>query len=196
MTTETDTTTTTSTAVEAKSAPLPRTVSLRLSTIVCGVAVAVPVAAAITFGAMWWSAAHDLSRHEAVAADRRHAEQVATDYALGASTIDYKNLPAWTAKLKASTTTQLAAKFDASAPALRQLLTPLQWTSTATPVAATVMSESGGGYQVDVFLDVNSTSAQTPDGTRTTITYRVTVDRDSGWKVSDVGGLDGALPAR
>lgn len=41
---------------------------------------------------------------------------------------------------------------------------------------------------------MNSTSAQTPQGARTTGTYTVDVDPGSGWKVTDVGGMAGALP--
>ncbi|WP_225724632.1 MULTISPECIES: hypothetical protein [unclassified Nocardia] len=173
-----------------------RTVSIRVGTVLRGLAITVATAAAVIFAVLWWSARSDLHNRDAAAADRRHAEQVATDYALGASTIDYQNFPAWMTKLKANTTSQLAAKFDATGPALQQLLTPLRWTSTAKPIAAKVLSESGSSYQVDVFLDVDTTSAQTPDGARTTVTYHVTVDRDSGWKLTDVGGMDGALPVR
>ncbi|MBF6132336.1 hypothetical protein IU501_04920 [Nocardia otitidiscaviarum] len=157
---------------------------------------AVLVTATAVFAILWWTARHELDERAAGDDRRRHAEQVATDYAVGASTIDYQDFPAWLAKLKDGTAPQLASKFDATGPALRELLTPLRWTSTATPIAAKVSSESGGIYQVEVFLDVNSTSAQTPDGARTTVTYRVSVDRDADWQVSEVGGLDGALPTR
>ncbi|WP_067568749.1 hypothetical protein [Nocardia acidivorans] len=177
-------------------APSARTVSLRLSTVLRGAIAVGLIAPATTFGLLWWSAERDLDHNAATAADTARAEQVAAEYALGASTVDYQNLPAWLAKLKNGTAAQLATKFDATGPALQQLLTPLRWTSTATAIAAKVRSESGGIYQVDVFLDVNSTSAQTPDGARTTVTYHVTVDRGSDWKITDVGGLDGALPTR
>lgn len=29
-----------------------------------------------------------------------------------------------------------------------------------------------------------------------TVTYDVTVDSGAGWKITDVGGMDGALPLR
>lgn len=48
----------------------------------------------------------------------------------------------------------------------------------------------------NAYLNVNSTSAQTPDGAQTTVTYSLTIDRDSGWKITDVGGLENALPAK
>ncbi|WP_280493168.1 hypothetical protein [Nocardia asiatica] len=43
--------------------------------------------------------------------------------------------------------------------------------------------------------DVNSTDAQTPDGGQTTVTYNVTVG-GAGWKITDVGGMEGALPLK
>jgi Mce-associated membrane protein len=43
---------------------------------------------------------------------------------------------------------------------------------------------------------VNSTSTQTPDGGRTTVTYNVTVDQNNDWKITDVGGVDSALPGK
>ncbi|MEU0876867.1 hypothetical protein [Nocardia brasiliensis] len=173
-----------------------RTVSVPLGTLLHGALVIGLLVLAVTFGVLWHSAEGARDRDAAAAVDQRHAEQVATDYAVGASTIDHQNLPAWMAKLKQGTTTALAAKFDATGPALEQLLTPLRWTSTATPIAAKTTTASEGIYQVDVFLDVTSSSAQTPDGVRTTVTYRITVDRGSDWQISDVGGMDGALPSR
>ncbi len=173
-----------------------RTLSIRLSTVLYGAIAFALTATAITFGVLWASATAELRHRDAAEADRQHAQRVATDYAVGASTIDYRNIATWMTKLKAGTTAALAAKFDATGPALQQVLTPLRWTSTAAPIAATVTSQSGGSYQVDVFLDVNSTSAQTTDGARTTVTYRVTVDGESGWKISDVAGMTGALPVR
>lgn len=177
-------------------APRTATVSISLSTVLYGLVVVALIAATTIFGVLWWSADRSAGHRDAAAADNRHAEQVSTDYAVGAATIDYQNFPAWLTKLKTGTAAPLATKFDSTGPALQQLLTPLRWTSTATPIAAAVKSESAGIYQVDVFLDVNSTSAQAPTGTRTTVTYHITVDRNSGWQVTDVGGLDGAIPAR
>lgn len=99
-------------------------------------------------------------------------------------------------RLKTGTSPQLSAKFDATAPQLEQILLPLQWTSTATPLSAAVTSESGGVYKVNAYLNVNSTSAQTPDGAQTTVTYSLTIDSNSGWTITDVGGLQNALPTK
>ncbi|WP_280382678.1 hypothetical protein [Nocardia wallacei] len=178
------------------SGPPRRTVSLSIPALggAAGVAVLVAALAVACFG--WWSARGDLSALRTAADDDRHAEQVATDYAVGASTIDHQNVAAWVSKLKANTSPQLANKFDATAPKLEEILLPLKWTSTAAPIAAKVGSVSGGVYKVNVFVNVTSTNAQNPDGGQMTVTYNVTVDRNSGWQVTDVGGLDGALPTR
>ncbi|UGT38830.1 hypothetical protein LTV02_22210 [Nocardia yamanashiensis] len=173
-----------------------RTVSLPVSTIALGAAGTVLVAAAGTFATLWISARGDLSDRDAQLADQRHAEQVATDYAVGASTINFQDYNAWVAKLKNNTSPQLANKFDATAPKLQEILLPLKWTSSATPISAVVAAENSGIYKVNVFLNVSSTNAQTPDGGQTTVTYNVTVDSGNDWKVTDVGGLDGALPLK
>ncbi|TLG05380.1 hypothetical protein FEK35_19150 [Nocardia cyriacigeorgica] len=145
---------------------------------------------------MYWSAQSELSHRDAVAADHRHAEETAMNYALGASTIDFRDVKGWLTRLKAGTSPELSAKFDATAPQLEQILLPLQWMSKATPQSATVVSESDGVYKVNAYLTVSSTSAQTPDGVQTTVTYSVTIDRDNNWAITDVGGLQNALPTK
>jgi Mce-associated membrane protein len=175
----------------------PRQIALRLSTVATTAAIFALLIATGAFASLYFRVQHDISARDARAAEDRHAQQIATDYALGASTIDYRDTKTWFNKLKADTTAQLAAKFDASAPQLEQILQPLQWTSKATPITSTVMSESGGVYQVSAFLNVNSTSVQTPQGGITTVAYTVTVDKNAGWKITQVGGgLDSALPAK
>ncbi|MFF7940792.1 hypothetical protein ACFZC5_13855 [Nocardia gamkensis] len=136
----------------------------------------------------------ELDRERALAIDREHAEHVAQDYAVGAATVDFQNLDAWLVKLEAGTTAELTAEFEATAPTLREILTPLRWQSTATAIAAKVTSESGGKYVVSTFVNVISKSAQNSDGALTTVTYTVTIDENAGWKIVDVGGLDGAMP--
>lgn len=172
------------------------TVSIRLSTVLVAATIAALLAVSITFGVLYASASSKLSDRDATAADNRHAEQIATDYALGASTIDYHDVKGWLGRLQAGTTPQLSAKFDATAPQLERILLPLQWTSKATPLSAAVTSEAGGIYKVNAYLNVTSTSAQTPDGTQSTVTYSMTIDRNSGWKITDVGGLQNALPTK
>ncbi|WP_338772546.1 hypothetical protein V7968_14065 [Nocardia vulneris] len=183
---------------DTAAAPAPardaRTVSIRLSTIATGAALVGLGAATVVFASLWFSARGDLSDRDAAAAANQHAEQVATDYAVGASNINFQDVNSWVAKLKTNTTAQLANKFDATAPKLQDILVPLKWTSTSTPITAKVMNIDNGIYKVNVFLNVTSTSAQTPDGAQTTVTYTVNVDPNNGWKVADVGGVAGALP--
>lgn len=194
---DTDRTETTSESeVSGERGKQPRTVSIRLSTVLVTAAICVLTTAAVTFAALYWSARSTIADRDAKAADDRHAEQVATDYSLGASTIDYHDVKGWLGRLQAGTTPQLSAKFDATAPQLEQILLPLQWTSKASPLSATVTSESGGIYKVNAYLNVTSSSAQTPDGAQTTVTYSLTIDRNSGWKITDVGGLQNALPSK
>ncbi|WP_280455196.1 hypothetical protein, partial [Nocardia brasiliensis] len=150
--------------------------------------------ATVVFASLWFSARGELSDRDDAAAANQHAEQVATDYAVGASNINFQDVNSWVAKLKTNTTPQLANKFDATAPKLQDILVPLKWTSTSTPITAKVMNTDNGIYKVNVFLNVTSTSAQTPDGAQTTVTYTVNVDPNNGWKVADVGGVAGALP--
>lgn len=174
----------------------PRTVSLRLSTVLVTVTIGALVAALVTFAVLYFAAEATITERDAREADARHVEKIAADYGVGASTIDYRDVKAWFGRLKSGTTGQLASKFDATAPQLEQILLPLQWTSTATPLSASVTSEAGGIYKVNAYLDVVSTSAQTPGGTRTTVTYSLTVDRAAGWQITEVGGLQNALPTK
>lgn len=171
------------------------TLSIRVSTVLTALALALLLAGTLTFGSLYWSARSQLNHRDAIATDNRHAENVAMTYALGASTIDFHDVKGWLTRLKDGTSPQLSAKFDATAPQLEQILLPLQWTSKATPQSATVISESDGVYKVNAYLTVNSTSVQTPDGAPTTVTYSVTIDRNSNWTITDVGGLQSALPA-
>lgn len=173
-----------------------RTVSIPVRTLAWCAAVVAPVVIAVVLAVQLASARGDIARRTAVAADDSHAEQVASDYAVGASTVNFADFDSWVARLKKNTAPALSNKFDATAPKLQDLLTPLKWTSTGSPIAAKVISEAAGVYKVNVFVNVSSTNAQNPDGAQTTVTYTVSVDRNAGWKISDVGGLDGALPLK
>ncbi|MEV5838081.1 hypothetical protein [Nocardia sp. NPDC052112] len=179
-----------------KSAQQSGTVSIRISTVVLGTVIGALVIAVAVLSGFLFSARSDLAdRNDRAAADKK-AEQVATEYAVGAATVNYQDIPSWVAELKANTVPQLANKFDATAPKLEQILVPLKWTSTAAPITAKVMSEQGSVYKVDVFVNVSSTNAQSPEGAQTTVTYNITLDKNSDWKITDVGGVDGALPMK
>ncbi|MFB7722522.1 hypothetical protein [Nocardia sp. NPDC056100] len=174
----------------------PRAVAVPVRTLLWSALVAVPVIIAIVLAVLLVSARGDLADRDARAADDARAEQVASDYAVGAATVNFADFDSWVARLKKNTAPALATKFDATAPKLQDLLTPLKWTSTAAPISAKVVSAAAGVYKVNVFVNVSSTNAQNPDGAQTTVTYNVTVDRNAEWKISDVGGMDGALPLK
>ncbi|WP_433667680.1 hypothetical protein ACQP06_28450 [Nocardia sp. CA-136227] len=174
-----------------------RQISVRSSTVLTAALAAALTATSITFGALWLSDRGELRDRDAAATAGKHAEQVAMDYAVGASTIDYRDTKSWFDRLKAGTAADLATKFDSTAPQLEQILLPLQWSSKAAPLRAAVTSVDNGIYQVDAFLNVSSTSVQTPQGGSTTVTYRVTIDEKSGWKITAVGGgIDGAIATK
>ena len=59
---------------------------------------------------------------------------------------------------------------------MEQILVPLEWSSSAQPLAAKVRSDTNGIYVVDTFVSV-LTDEQTPDNLQSTATYSITIDR-------------------
>ncbi|MEE3849632.1 hypothetical protein VZC37_04775 [Gordonia sp. LSe1-13] len=171
-----------------------RQLSISLSTALIAIVITALLVAVTVLAFLYAGTRSDLAADRASAADRATAEKIASDYAVGAATTDYQDLEGWFERLRGNTTPQLAAKFDATASQLQQILVPLNWVSKASPVAATVSSENGGVYKVNAFVNVNSTSKQAPEGVTTTVTYDITVDENADWQISDVGGLDGIVP--
>ncbi|MFE7722095.1 hypothetical protein ACFU44_23960 [Nocardia rhizosphaerihabitans] len=172
------------------------TVAVQVSTLIGGAVIAVLAIIALVLGVLLGSARSDLSDLKAKDADNAKAEQIALDYAVGSATLNYQDVNAWVAKLKAGTSPELSAKFDATGAKLEQIIIPLKWTSAATPITAKVMSHEGEVYKVAAFVDVSTTNAQNPDGLRNTVTYNITVDAGKDWKITDVGSTDGALPTK
>ncbi|GEM30285.1 hypothetical protein NN3_12920 [Nocardia neocaledoniensis NBRC 108232] len=180
----------------AERRPARRQLTLPVSTLLTGALAVFGILAGVCFAVLWVNARADLNSLQRDAADDLRAERVATDYAVGASQVDYRDVDSWVGRLKAGTSTTLAAKFDATAPKLKDILVPMQWTSTGSASSAKVASRSAEVFLVDVYVEVDSTSAQTTEKTRTTVHYAVTVDAGSGWQVVDVGGAGGALPLK
>ncbi|MFF2088683.1 hypothetical protein ACFVVM_33295 [Nocardia sp. NPDC058176] len=172
------------------------TVAVRVSSLIGGAAIAVLAIIAIVLGVLLGSARGQISDTEAQAADNAKAEQIALDYAVGSATLNYQDVNAWVAELKAGTSPELSAKFEATGAKLEQIIIPLKWTSSATPITAKVLSQEGDAYQVAAFVDVSTTNAQNPDGLRNTVTYNITVDAGQDWKITDVGNGEGALPIK
>ncbi|MEC3956730.1 hypothetical protein VMT65_27095 [Nocardia sp. CDC153] len=180
--------------VEPETPGVSKTVSVKLSTLVTAAAAVLLIGALVWVTVLWQSARGEVNDAAARAADDKHAEQVASDYALGAANLNYADFNAWTARLKANTTPALANKFDATSSKLQEILVPLKWTSSPTLLSSQVINRDNGVYKVNVYLNVNSTNAQNPDGVLTTVYYTVNVDPKSDWKVTDVGGVDLPLP--
>ncbi|MFC4124535.1 hypothetical protein [Nocardia rhizosphaerae] len=172
------------------------TVSVQLSSLIGGAVIAVLAIAAIVLGVLYGSARADLSALRAQETDDAKAEQIALDYAVGSATLNFEDVDAWVGKLKAGTSPELANKFAATGDKLEQIIVPLRWTSSATPITAKVLSHEGQVYEVAAFVDVSTTNAQNPDGLRNTVTYNVTVDAGKDWQITDVGSTDGALPTK
>ncbi|MFE3546038.1 hypothetical protein ACFXK0_24015 [Nocardia sp. NPDC059177] len=181
-----------------QAAPQPQkgTVALRVSSLIGGGVIAVLAIIAIVLGVLLGSARSDLSDRDAQAADDARAEQIALDYAVGSGTVNFQDYNAWLTNLKAGTSKPVADKFDAASPKLEQILSVLKWTSSATPIAAKVMSHEGEVYQVDAFVDVSTTNAQNPEPQRNTVLFTITVDAGQDWKITDVGGTDSMLPVK
>ncbi|MFD3428111.1 hypothetical protein ACFWVM_27150 [Nocardia fluminea] len=172
------------------------TVAVRVSSLVGGAVIAVLAILALVLGVLLGSARSEISDMKDQAAGNAKAEQIALDYSVGSATLNYQDVNAWVAKLKAGTAPELSKKFDATGAKLEQIIIPLKWTSTATPITAKVLSQEGEVYKVAAFVDVSTTNAQNPDGLRNTVTYNITVDAAQDWKITDVGSTDGALPTK
>lgn len=126
-------------------------------------------------------------------ANNSQAERTALDYAVGAATIDAKDLNAWKKNLVKGTTPELKAKLEDAGKSMEQILTPLQWNSVAVPLAAKVRSNANGIYVVDTFVGVETKTVQAPDGLQSTATYSITIASNHDWQISDVGGIGSVL---
>ena len=115
------------------------------------------------------------------AANISRAERIALDYAVGAAKIDAKNLDPWKKALVNGIAPELKEKLSGAATSMEQLLVPLQWNSTAVPLAAKVQSTTNGIYVVDTFVGVETKTMQAPDGLQSTATYSVTLSDLGVW---------------
>lgn len=179
------------------------TVSVRLSTVALLGLVAALLLAIVTLGwvAHQRGSDRDAARAEVTALQlatdaRHHAEQVASDYSVGAADMNFKDLAAWSQRLTANTAPPLANKLKQAAASMEQIIVPLQWVSTPTPIVSTVRSEQGGIYVVTCFVSVLTKNTQAPDGVQSTATYTVTIDKNADWQITDVGGIDSAMSAK
>jgi Mce-associated membrane protein len=157
---------------------------------------AVIVVLAVAVGVLTWlyvGAMGQLGAQSAAAANEQRAKDVALNYAVNAAQMNFKDFGAWKVKLVDNTTPELKDKLDRAATDMEQVLAPLQWDSTARPLAAAVRSDAAGIYVVDTFVSVLTKTMQAPEGMQSTATYGITIDSNNGWQISDVGGIDAVL---
>jgi Mce-associated membrane protein len=177
----------------ARAARVPRQVSFSLRTAVVSVVIALQAGAAGMLGWLYIGAQTKIDAQGRDARNREHAEEIAADYAVNAAQMDYQDFNAWKVKLVKGTSAELKEKLTKAADSMEQVLAPLQWKSTARPLATKVRSDAGGIYTVDSFVSVLTKTMQAPDGLQSTATYSLTVDSNNNWQISDVGGIDSAL---
>jgi Mce-associated membrane protein len=186
---------------DGDSAPEPpskrRDTERRISVSIRALAVSTLVVALIAAtGVMTWLYLGATARFDDQArqgGDITHAEHIAQDYAVNAAIMDYKDLGPWKQNLVKGTTPELSEKLSKAAVAMEQILLPLQWSSTAQPLAAKVRTHQNGVYVVDAFVSVMTKTVQAADNLQSTATYSVTIDSNNAWKISDVGGIASAV---
>ncbi len=174
-----------------ENAPAGRRRRLALGTVaLLGVAL---IAAVVTLSILLAQKSDRVDEMNAATADATKAQNVALDYAVKAASMDYKDLGSWDKRLVEGTSPELTAKLSDAAKSMEQVITPLQWTSSASPIAAQLKSHNGSVYVVTAFVSVMTKNAQAPDGVQSTATYTVTLDKSKNWLITDVGGVDAPL---
>ena len=174
---------------EGGTSPAGRRVSLSVRTLLTSLVILV---LAIGLGVMTWLYLGERSTVQAQlsAADgRKHAEQIALDYAVQAAAMNFQDINTWKNHLTNGTSPELTDKLTKAAKSMEQLLIPLQWTSTAEPLTAKVRTDTNGVYVVDTFVSVLTKTTQAPDNLQSTATYSITIDGNNNWLITDVGGI-------
>ncbi|MFD4432637.1 hypothetical protein [Nocardia sp. NPDC058497] len=123
--------------------------------------------------------------------DAAKAERIALDYAVGAATVDYRDMDAWAVRMKQNTVPELAEQLDRAVEESQRVFGPHQWVSTAKPVLSKTRSGTGGVYTIDAVVDVTTTTKRDPAGSTSAVTYVVSIDPSRDWKITAVGGAGG-----
>lgn len=165
--------------------------TLIIAAVICVVAGAIGVLAWLYIGAQ-----SKLNAEAHAASNKKRAEEIAQDYAVHAAEMNFQDLNSWKVQLVKGTSPELKEKLTKAAGEMEQILAPLQWVSTARPLAAKVRSDAGGAYVVDSFVSVLTKTMQAPEGLQSTATYSLTIDSNKDWQISDVGGIDAALGSK
>jgi Mce-associated membrane protein len=167
--------------------------SVSLRSVVIAVVVTALLAAVGVLAWLYIGAQGRLDEQARQSENNVHAEKVALQYAGEAAAMNYQDLNAWKGRLVAGTSPELKDKLSKAATSMEQILVPLQWNSTAHPLAAKVRTETGGVYVVDAFVSVLTKTAQASEPLQSTATYSVTIDSSKDWQITDVGGVGDAL---
>lgn len=170
-----------------------RSVSLSVRSLLVAAVMVVLIAAIAALGWLYLGARHELDVQAAQSANDSRAEKMTLGYAVSAATMDYKDLQAWKVKLVAGTSPELNKRLTEAGTSMEQVLTPLQWSSSARPLVAKVRTNTDGVYVVDSFVSVTTKTIQSPDPLQSTATYSMTIDSNNGWQIIDVGGIASAL---
>lgn len=171
-----------------------RTASVSVRTLIVGAVIVILAGAVGVLAWLYVGAEDNLDAQAHQAANYKHGEDAALDYAVHAAEMNFQDLGAWKTKLVNGTSPELKEKLSKAADSMEQILMPLSWNSTAKPLVAKVRSESGGVYVVDAFVSVLTKTTQAPDGLQSTATYSITMDGNKNWQITDVGGIDAVVP--
>lgn len=169
--------------------------SVSLRSILIGAVAVIVVGALALLGWQWSSASDEVDRLTTAAADNAAAEKVALDYATGAADMSFENPDEWRTLLTKGTSPELSERLRRASTQMEQLLRPLQWSSTAQPIAAKVESVDGNTYQVVAFVNVQTKNVQAPSGIESTATYRVTMDKSQNWLITAISSTGSNLDA-
>ncbi|WP_040819794.1 hypothetical protein [Nocardia jiangxiensis] len=167
--------------------------SIKLKTVATA---AIVLILAVAVAVLGWQLSDKADQIDAARADQAgtaHAEQVALDYATAAAQMNFQDVASWRTRLTKGTSPELSNRLTQAATSMEQIITPLQWVSTAKPVAAKVRSDNNGIYAVDCFVSVLTKNSQAPEGIQSTATYQLTLDSHSNWTITDIGGIGSAL---
>lgn len=173
-----------------------RRVSISLRSLVSGALIAAVIGAICALGWLYWGAEQKLDAQARQSENYAHAEKIALDYAANAAAMNAQDLNAWKTKLVAGTTPELKEKLTKAATSMEQILVPLQWSSTASPLVAKVRSNTGTTYVVDAFVSVQTKTLQAPEPLQSTAAYSITIDSSKDWQISDVGGIGAVVEGK
>ncbi|WP_241666333.1 hypothetical protein [Mycobacterium marseillense] len=173
-----------------------RRVSVSVRTLAVGAVIVSLIVAVAVMTWLYIGAKTTIGEQARQANGDKHAEQIALDYAVNAAIMDYKDLGPWKQNLVKGTTPELKDKLTKAGTSMEQILLPMQWSSSAKPLAAKVRSHNNGVYVVDTFVSVMTKTAQAADNLQSTATYSITIDSNNAWQIADVGGIAAMVPEK